>query len=167
MTAFIRSLCLAAVLAAGSAWAQQQEANNPTNPHSTKAKDKQTSGTTSQQQIDQGQTKNPDNPASKDAQPSASGGQQSSDAVQRNSEPKHPQYKDRDQVGSGGGMESQKHEDHDAMMTNASPQMQLMKLHKVNLHEIEAGKLAEQNGSDRVKSTPARCSATTRTPTSR
>jgi len=81
MTAFFRSLCLAALLAAGSAWAQQQ-----------------------------------------------------------------PQNKDRDRVGSAAGM------DHDAMMKNATPQMILQKLHMANLEEIEMGKLAEQNGTDRVKS---------------
>jgi len=77
MTAFIRPLCLAALLAAGSAWAQQQPADNPDNPHSTQAKDKQ---------------------------------------------------------------------------KNATPQMILQKLHMANLEEIEMGKLAEQNGTDRVKS---------------
>ena len=70
MSAFIRSLCLAALLAAGSTWAQQQQTD----------------------------------------------------------------------------------QDHEAMMLkNATPEMQLQKLHKVNLHEIEMGKLADQNGTDRVK----------------
>src|SRR6266478_2178412 len=41
MIAFIRSLCLAVLLAAGSAWAQQQQTDNPVNPHSTTAKDPQ------------------------------------------------------------------------------------------------------------------------------
>ena len=56
MTAFIRSLCLSALLAAGTAWAQQQPVDNPDNPHSTKAKDKQTSDTansSTNQQVDQ------------------------------------------------------------------------------------------------------------------
>src|SRR5437870_4992094 len=100
MTTSIRSFCLAALLAAGSAWAQQQPADNPDNPHSTQAKDKQgsdVSTSTTNQKVDQA------------------------------------------------GM------DHDAMMQNATPQMILQKLHMANLEEIEMGKLAEQNGTDRVK----------------
>jgi len=79
MTASIRSICLAALLAGGAAWAQQNPVDNPDNPHSTKSKDKQGS------------------------------------------------------------------------MKNATPQMMLQKLHLTNLEEIEMAKLAEQNGSDRVK----------------
>ena len=37
------------------------------------------------------------------------------------------------------------------MMQNATPQIILQKLHMANLEEIEMGKLAEQNGTDRVK----------------
>ncbi|TMA85260.1 MAG: DUF4142 domain-containing protein [Deltaproteobacteria bacterium] len=119
MTTSIRSFCLAALLAAGSAWAQQQPADNPDNPHATQAKDKQgadVSTSTTHQQIDQAEKPNPDS----------------------------PQNKDRDRVGSAGM-------DHDAMMQNATPQMILQKLHMANLEEIEMGKLAEQNGTDRVK----------------
>jgi len=79
MIASIRSICLAALLAGGAAWAQQNPVDNPDNPHSTKSKDKQGS------------------------------------------------------------------------MKNATPQMMLQKLHLTNLEEIEMAKLAEQNGSDRVK----------------
>ena len=41
--------------------------------------------------------------------------------------------------------------DHGAAMKNATPQMILQKLHLTNLEEIEMSKLADQNGSDRVK----------------
>ena len=127
MTAFIRSLCLATLLAAGSAWAQQQQTDNPDNPHSTKAKDKPASSsstTDTNPQIQQGESANP-----------------------------HSTTQDRigtsaDQRGQMAGTD----QDHEAMMLkNATPEMQLQKLHKVNLHEIEVGKLAEQNGSDRAK----------------
>ena len=47
MNACIRSLCLAALLAAGSTWAQQSTSDNPQNPHSTTAKDKQGTDTPS------------------------------------------------------------------------------------------------------------------------
>jgi len=119
MTAFIRSLCLAALLAAGSAWAQQQQAGNPDNPQSTKAKDKSN--------IDAAERGNPEHPQSQD---------------------KIGTSATADQRGQMAGVDH----DHDMMtLKNATPEMQLQKLHKVNLHEIEAGKLAEQNGTDRVK----------------
>jgi len=117
MTTSIRSFCLAALLAAGSAWAQQQPADNPDNPHSTQDKQgSDVSTSTTNQQVDQAE------------QP----------------DPNSPQNKDRDRVGSAGM-------DHDAMMQNATPQIILQKLHMTNLEEIEMGKLAEQNGTDRVK----------------
>src|SRR2546428_11378151 len=117
MTTSIRSFCLAALLAAGSAWAQQQPADNPDNPHSTQAKQgSDVSTSTTNQQVDQAEQPNPNS----------------------------PQNKDRDRVGSAGL-------DHDAMMQNATPQIILQKLHMTNLEEIEMGKLAEQNGTDRVK----------------
>jgi len=119
MTSFIRSICLAALLAAGSAWAQQQTTDNPDNPHSTKAKSKagsDVSASSTNQQVDQAERGNPDD----------------------------PNYKDREKMATGA--------DHEAMMQNATPQMQLQKLHLTNLHEIELGKLAEQNGSEKVKS---------------
>src|SRR3989454_6831690 len=117
MTTSIRSFCLAALLAAGSAWAQQQPADNPDNPHSTQDKQGDDgSASTTNQQVDQAEQPNPNS----------------------------PQNKDRDRVGSAGL-------DHDAMMQNATPQMILQRLHMANLEEIEMGKLAEQNGTDRVK----------------
>jgi predicted outer membrane protein len=122
MKTFIRTICLAALLAAGSAWAQQQPADNPDNPHSTKAKadaTKAAGATNNNTSVNAAETNNP----------------YSTD------------YKDREQMqGSMAGM------DHDAMMKNATPQQQLQKLHFANLHEIEMAKLAEQSGSDRVKS---------------
>ena len=148
MTALIRSLCLAALLAAGSAWAQQQPADNPDNPHSTQAKDKQGSdvpSSTSNQQADQAEKPNPHHPDNRDAKPVGAASQADIDAAERDN-PQSPQNKDRDRVGSAAGM------DHDAMMKNATPQMILQKLHMANLEEIEMGKLAEQNGTDRVKS---------------
>ena len=148
MTAFIRSLCLAALLAAGSAWAQQQPADNPDNPHSTQAKDKQGSGvpsSTSDQQAAQAENPNPHHPDNRDAKAAGTASQADIDAAERDN-PQSPQNKDRDRVGSAAGM------DHDAMMKNATPQMILQKLHMANLEEIEMGKLAEQNGTDRVKS---------------
>ena len=46
---------------------------------------------------------------------------------------------------------STKSKDKQGSMKNATPQMMLQKLHLTNLEEIEMAKLAEQNGSDRVK----------------
>src|SRR5947207_14714501 len=69
MTAFIRSLCLSALLAAGAAWAQQQPVDNPDNPHSTKAKDKQTSdvpSSTTNPQVNQAEQGSPRSPQNKD-----------------------------------------------------------------------------------------------------
>ena len=49
------------------------------------------------------------------------------------------------------GMDHQAGMDHEDMMANATPQMILQKLHMTNLKEIEAGKLAEENGTSKVK----------------
>ena len=128
MTAFIRSLCLSALLAAGAAWAQQQPVDNPDNPHSTTAKDKQTSDVSSSstnQQVDQAERPNPHSTQNKDSM-----GQTTA-------------MTDKDQMS---GM------DHDMMMKNATPQQMLQRLHMSNLHEIEMAKMAEQNGSDKIKS---------------
>ena len=128
MTAFIRSLCLSALLAAGAAWAQQQPVDNPDNPHSTKAKDKQTSdvpSSTTNPQVNQAEQGSPRSPQNKDV----AAGQTTA-------------MTDKDQMS---GM------DHD-MMKNATPQQMLQKLHMSNLHEIEMAKMAEQNGSDKIKS---------------
>ena len=113
MTASIRSICLAALLAGGAAWAQQNPVDNPDNPHSTKAKDKQGSKPATNAEIDAAERDNPH----------------------------HPQNKDREMAGMDPG----------AAIKNATPQMMLQKLHLTNLEEIEMAKLAEQNGSDRVK----------------
>src|SRR6266481_1789287 len=55
MIASIRSICLAALLAGGAAWAQQTQqdpVDTPDNPHSTKSKDKQGSNTATNADID-------------------------------------------------------------------------------------------------------------------
>jgi len=165
MTAFVRTLCLAALLAAGSAWAQQSQSDNPQNPHSTTAKDKQGTGTPSSvtnQQVDQNEKVNPHHPDNRNTKPAGAANNEQIDAAERG-QPHHPQNKDRDKLGTAdqtsisGGTATTDHGqmsgmDHEAMMKNATPQMQLQKLHMTNLHEIEMAKLAEQNGSDRVKS---------------
>ncbi|HZR10501.1 MAG TPA: DUF4142 domain-containing protein [Myxococcales bacterium] len=157
MTAFIRSFLLAAVLAAGAAWAQQPQApgDNPVNPHSTKAKDKQSSGVSSSatnSQVDQAEKPNPhsvDN-RSDDAKPSGQANQANIDAAETQNP--HSVNERMHQPPSGamqgqtGGM------DHEAMMKNATPPMMLQTLHMSDVHEIEMAKMAEQNGSDRVKS---------------
>src|SRR2546421_598632 len=89
MTTSIRSFCLAALLAAGSAWAQQQPADNPDNPHSTQAKDKQgadVSTSTTHQQIDQAEKPNPDSPQNKDRDRVGSAGMDH-DAMMQNATP--------------------------------------------------------------------------------
>lgn len=149
MTAFIRSFCLAALLAAGTAWAQQSQTDNPDNPHSTKAKDKQGSGASSSatnQQVQQAETANPHSTDNrKDA--SKPSGQANTEAGQEQN-PHNPDERFHREPGQGqmAGM------DHDAMMKNATPQMMLQKLHMSNQHEIEMAKMAQQNGSDRIKS---------------
>jgi putative membrane protein len=151
MTAFIRSLCLSALLAAGAAWAQQQPVDNPDNPHSTKAKDKQSSdvpSSTTNQQVDQAEQSNPHHPQNKDTKPSGTASTQSIDNAQQGS-PRSPQNKDRDMAMTDKDQMSGM--DHD-MMKNATPQQMLQKLHMSNLHAIEMAKMAEQNGSDKIKS---------------
>jgi putative membrane protein len=153
MTAFIRSLCLAALLAAGSAWAQQQQTDNPDNPHSTKAKDKtgsSTSTTDTNQQTQQAETANPH--STQYTPPAGSASKSSIDAAERQN-PDNPASKDRTGTSATAdqrGM-AMDHDQEMTMLKNATPEMQLQKLHKVNLHEIDAAKLAEQNGTDRVK----------------
>jgi predicted outer membrane protein len=133
MTALIRSICLSALLATGTAWAQQQPVDNPDNPHSTTAKDKQSSGassSTTDQQVDQAERANPHHPQNLDRSGMDRSGQTTAMA-------------DKDQMSDM---------DHDMMMKNATPQMMLQRLHMSHLHEIEMGKMAEQNGSDKIKS---------------
>jgi putative membrane protein len=161
MTAFIRSFCLSALLAAGSAFAQQST-DNPSNPHSTTAKDKQgsdVSNSSTNQQVDQAEKPNPHHPQNKDTKPAGTASTQSIDRSQQES-PRSPQNKDRDSAGGtmGAGQttamadkDQMSDMDHD-MMKNATPQQQLQKLHMSNLHEIEMAKMAEQNGSDKIKS---------------
>src|SRR5205085_12030777 len=86
MTAFVRSLCLSALLAAGAAWAQQQPVDNPDNPHSTKAKDKQgsdVSASTTNQQVDQAEKPNPHHPQNKDTKPAGTASTESIDNAQQ------------------------------------------------------------------------------------
>jgi putative membrane protein len=157
MTAFIRSFLLAAVLAAGAAWAQQPQApgDNPTNPHSTKAKDKQSSGvsgSTTNSQVDQAEKPNPhsvEHNRSQDAKASGESNQANIDAA----ETQNPHSVDeRTHQPPSGAMQGQTGGmDHEAMMKNATPPMMLQTLHMSDLHEIEMAKMAEQNGSDRVK----------------
>ena len=157
MTAFIRSLCLSALLAAGAAWAQQQPVDNPDNPHSTTAKDKQTSDVSSSstnQQVDQAERPNPHSTQNKDAKPPGTASTQSIDNAQRDN-PHSTQNKDRDSMGQTTAMTDKDQTsgmDHDMMMKNATPQQMLQRLHMSNLHEIEMAKMAEQNGSDKIKS---------------
>jgi putative membrane protein len=158
MNAFIRTLCLAGLVAAGSAWAQQSQTDNPDNPHSTTAKDKQGTGTPSSvtnQQVDQNEKVNPHHPDNRNTKPVGNATTEQIDAAERG-QPHHPQNKDRDKLGTAdqtGSTDGQMADmDHDAMMKNATPQMMLQRLHMSNLHEIEMAKVAEQNGSDRIKS---------------
>jgi predicted outer membrane protein len=157
MTAFIRSLCLSALLAAGAAWAQQST-DNPSNPHSTTAKDKpgsDVSSSTTNQQVDQAEKPNPHHPQNKDTKPSGTASTQSIDSAQQGS-PRSPQNKDM-APGQTTAMADKDHQmsdaDHDMMMMkNATPQQMLQKLHMSNLHEIEMAKVAQQNGTDKIKS---------------
>src|SRR4051812_29492165 len=154
MNAFLRTLCLAALLAAGSAWAQQSQSDNPQNPHSTTAKDKQSTGTPSSatnEQVDQNEKVNPHHPDNRNTKPSGTATNEQIDAAERG-QPHHVQNKDRDKLGEAGqtgtmaGQTDQMADmDHDAMMKNATPQMMLQRMHMSNLHEIEMGKIAEQN----------------------
>jgi putative membrane protein len=163
MTAFIRSLCLAALLAAGTAWAQQPQTGNTDNPHSTKAKDKQdtgVSGSATNQQVQDAEKPNPHSVDNRKDEAKASGGQ-SSTAQGQQQNPQNPNEtwntRDRSNSGPGPGQASDMDHgqmsgmDHDAMMKNATPQQMLQRLHMSNQHEIEMANLAQQNGSDRIK----------------
>ena len=158
MTSFIRSFCLAAaVLAAGSAGAQQQNSDDTNNPHSIKAKDKESSDTpasTTNKEVEQAETGNPDSlNYNKDAKPTGKANGKSIDALERGS-PDSTENKDRDKLGTGpmDGPDQMGDMDHDEMMNNATPQRMLQRLHLSNVHEIWMAKQAEQNGSDRIKS---------------
>ena len=155
MVHFIRYLCLAALLATGSVWAQQTS-DTSDNPHSIKAKDKQGSDTPAsmtEQEVNAAEKGSPSSTENKDdAKPSGTPSSQSIDAAERGN-PHSVQNKDREKVGHGAmaGPDQMGDMDHEEMMNNATPPMILQRLHLSNLHEIEMGKLAEQNGSDRLK----------------
>jgi putative membrane protein len=155
MNAFIRTLCIAALLAAGSASAQQSQSDNPQNPHSTTAKDKESTGTPSSvtnQQVDQNEKVNPHHPDNRNTKPAGSASTDQIDSAERGN-PHHPQNKDRDKLGTADTAASDQMADmdHEAMTKNATPQMMLQKMHMSNLHEIEMAKVAEKNGSDKIQ----------------
>ena len=123
------SLC-AACLMAGAAWAQQ---DNPQNPHSTANKDRTTEKapqSTTNRQIEATEPGNPTHTHAMENDAARSGTNADMDDAESEN-PHSTTYKDR--------------------MAAATPQMILHKLHATNQHEIEAGKLAEQNGTDKVK----------------
>src|SRR5207248_9096150 len=69
--------------------------------------------------------------------------------------PDNTRKKDRDRLGQTTAMtdkDQMSDMDHEMMMKNATPQQMLQRLHMSNLHEIEMAKVAEQNGSDKIKS---------------
>ncbi len=159
MLSFIRYLCLAALLATGVALAQQQTSDDPGNPHSTKARDKQGSDTPAwitNQEANEAAKGNPsttDNLNRGDGKPAGNPDGQSIDASERGN-PNSIQNKDRDQLGDGpmAGPDLMGDMDHDEMMNDATPPMMLQRLHLSNVHETWMGKLAEQNGTNRIKS---------------
>lgn len=157
MTAFLKSIFLAALLCAGTAYAQSDTADNP---HSTKAKDKQgtdTPNSVTNQQTQAAETANPHSTDHNKAEkPSGNAHDQMQQADKEN--PNDINYRDRKQnqgasATSGSGMDhEQMGMDHEMAMKNATPQMMLQRLHMANQEEIQMGKLAEQNGTDRIKS---------------
>lgn len=160
MTKLIRSICLAAVLAAGTASAQQATPDTSGNPHSTKAKDKPGSDTpaaVTNEEANQAEKGNPHSTESNSARPSGKASNDSIDATERGN-PDSTENKDREKLGArGNGPDRMGEMDHDGMdgdemMKDATPSTILQRLHLSNLHEIEMGKLAEQNGTERVKS---------------
>jgi putative membrane protein len=156
MTAFFRSICLAALLCAGTAWAQS---DNQDNPHSTTAKDKQGTSTPNSATNQQTQSAESANPHSINNRDDASK-PQVGDADHRiqkaeSDNPDDVNYKNRQQNQGKAEMDHHGHmsdADHDMTMKNASPQMMLQALHMANLEEIKMGKLAVDKGTDRVKS---------------
>ncbi|HEY5678413.1 MAG TPA: DUF4142 domain-containing protein [Myxococcales bacterium] len=146
MIALFRSIFLAALLCAGTASAQS---DTPVNPHSTKAKDKQaTSGSTGDQDTQSAESANPHSvDRHKDA--SKAQGNPSQQQIDQ-AESENTNSTEYGKHGHGGSMAGM---DHDGMMMkNASPQMMLQALHMANQEEIKMGKLAEDKGTDRVKS---------------
>lgn len=157
MIHFIRYFCIAALLVAGSASAQQRNSDDPDNPHSTKAKDRQGSDTPASitnKEVEQAETGNPDSlNYNKDPKPTGKASGKSIDALERGN-PDSIENKDRDKLGTGpvDGPDQMGDMDHDEMMNNATPQMMLQRLHLSNVHETWMAKQAELNGSDRIKS---------------
>lgn len=155
MTAFIRSICLAALLCAGTAYAQS---DNQDNPHSTAAKDKQGTSTPNSVTNDQTQSAESANPHATNnrddaAKPKGDAEHQMNKADAEN--PDSENYKNRRQNEGRSDMDTHGHMaagDHEMMMKNASPQVMLQTLHIANMEEINMGKMAEQNGTDKVKS---------------
>jgi putative membrane protein len=118
----------AACLLAGAAWAQQ---GNPQNPHSVQSKDQPGSSvpqSVTNQQAQDAQQANPHSVQSTDKQP-ANPSPSDNEAMQHHPETAQP----------------------GATTAEATPQVILQRLHLANLEEIELGKMAEQNGSDKVK----------------
>lgn len=161
MTAFFRSIFLAALLCAGTAWAQSDTQDNP---HSTRAKDKQGSSTpnsVSNDQTQSAETSNPESPNNKDDASKPKGDATGDQMQKADSENPHDvNYKNRQHNEGKAGMDhghmdmehgQMSDADHDMMMKKASPQMMLQALHLANLEEIKMGKMAEEKGSDRVK----------------
>ncbi len=168
MTKLLKSICMAALLCAGTAYAQtssqptQNPSDNPDNPHSTKAKDKQSSdpGNTDQQ-TQQAETANPHSPdynrADKPSGQAAQTEMKKADAEN----PNDINYKNRranEGMSASAGSSDMSNMDHGQMamdremMQNPTPQMVLQRLHLANQEEIKMGQLAEKNGSDRIKS---------------
>ena len=162
MTALIRSLFLAALLATGTAFAQQQTTDNPDNPHSTKAKDKQSSGVSgsdTKQQVQQGETANPHSVDNRKGESKPSGHANVEPAQKQNPHNPNETWNSNDRSNSDStsvpqGQMGQHGErmGHGEMMKNATPQMMLQMLHHSNQHELEMAKMAQQKGTDRVKS---------------
>ena len=133
---------LAACLLGSGAYAQY---TNPDNPHDTKSKDRQTANTPQSVTNPQVEATEPGNPTHTHATelgpartPAAVTNPKVEAGERNNAE--QPQYKDRDQW----AMDRE-------MMIKATPQMQLQKLHLTNLKEIDAGRMAEQNGTAKIK----------------
>jgi putative membrane protein len=155
MTAFFRSIFLAVLLCAGTARAQSDTQDNP---HSTKAKDKQGTSTPNSVTNDQTQSAESANPHGINNRDDASKPQGDAESQMQKAESENPNdisYKNRKQNEGRSDMDTHGHMaagDHDMMMKNASPQMMLQALHMANLEEVKMGKLAEQKGTERVKS---------------
>jgi predicted outer membrane protein len=154
MTAFFRSIFLAALLCAGTARAQSDTQDNP---HSTKAKDKQGSSTPNSTTNDQTQSAESANPHAVNNRDDASRPQGNAEGQMHKADSENPNdvnYRNRKQNDGMAGMDhgQMSGADRDMMMKNASPHMMLQTLHVANLEEMKMGKMAEQNGTDRVKS---------------